>query len=61
MKTESKWLEFIEDWGDGIGGVGIGFAIGTGQFGYGIFGVSCILIALYLKFYHKKHENNIPK
>lgn len=48
---QSKWVDFIRDFGDAAGGIGIGYAIGCGSILYGVLGALFILISIYLRFY----------
>ena len=53
------WSHFIRDFGDALGGVSVGYAIGNPNgLGYGLLGVTMILISVYLRFYHNKREPN---
>lgn len=53
-KTNSNWKDFVKDFGDAIGGVFVGYAIGKEQIAYGIFGVVLILTSIYIRFYSRK-------
>ena len=54
MKQESNWIGFVQDFGDVVGGVLLGYAIADNLLGHGIFGTMLILASVYLRFYHKK-------
>lgn len=56
LNHKSAWKEFFMDFGDAIGGIGVGYAIGHGNIGYGIMGTCLILTSIYLRFYNKKDE-----
>ncbi len=55
---KSAWKEFVRDFGDAVGGIGIGYAIGHGSIWYGLGGTILILTSIYLRFYNRKHESN---
>ena len=50
---QSHWLEFIQDTGDCIGGLLVGYAIAKDDVLTGIVGISCIFASLFLKHYYK--------
>lgn len=47
------WQDFVQDFGDAIGGGFIGYACGPGGFGYAMVGIVLILWSVYLRFYHR--------
>jgi len=54
MGQKSNWRGFIEDFGDALGGISIGYAIGTSQIWYGVVGAILVLTSIYTRFYHRK-------
>jgi hypothetical protein len=53
----SAWKEFFRDFGDALGGIGVGYAIATNSIIYGTIGTTLILTSIYLRFYKKKECN----
>jgi hypothetical protein len=51
---KSNWLEFIEDTGDCVGGVLIGYAIAKDQVLTGVIGTILVLLSVFLKHYKPK-------
>lgn len=49
----SHWLEFIEDWGDCVGGYLVGYSVCGSEFFTGMVGISMVLASIFLKHYHK--------
>jgi hypothetical protein len=54
LNRNSAWKEFVMDFGDALGGIGVGYAVGHGSIWYGIIGTVCILASIYLRFYNRK-------
>jgi len=48
------WVEFIEDTGDCVGGIFLGYAISEKQLTLGIIGIILVLGSIFLKHYKPK-------
>ncbi len=62
LKFYIMWYEFIRDFGDFLGGISLGYAIGmrndptADPFWYGVFGGILFLTSIYFRFYGRKKE-----